>query len=163
MPRVYVSIGSNVEREANVRGALEKLRERFGELVISPVYESAAVGFAGENFLNLVVGFDTELPLVEVIKLLRAIEKKHGRVRGGPKFCDRTLDLDPLLYGDLIDHMAPHDVPRHEITQYAFVLRPLSDIAGAARHPETGERFGDMWGRFENNEQRLWPVALDLV
>jgi 2-amino-4-hydroxy-6-hydroxymethyldihydropteridine diphosphokinase len=162
VPRVYVSIGSNVEREKNIRGAVDKLRAQFGDLTISPVYESEAVGFVGNNFLNLVVGFDTDLSLAEITKLLRAIERKHGRVRGDQKFSDRTLDLDPLLYGDLIDHFPPNNVPRHEIGQYAFVLRPLSDIAGQARHPETGERFANMWSGFEANGQRLWDVELEL-
>ncbi len=162
MPRVYVSIGSNVEREQNIRGAVNKLREHFGELTISPVYESEAVGFVGNNFLNLVVGFDSDLSLAEITKLLHAIERKHGRVRGDGKFSDRTLDLDPLLYGDLIDHYPPNNVPRHEISHYAFVLRPLSDIAGDARHPETGERFANKWSGFEANGQRLWEVNLDL-
>lgn len=162
MPKVYVSIGSNIEREDNLRGAVAKLREQFGELDLSPVYESEAVGFSGDNFLNMVAGFGSELALADIIKALRAIEKKHGRVRGGQKFSDRTLDLDVLLYGDLIDHYPPHDVPRHEINQYAFVLRPLSDIAGDARHPETGERFADMWAGFESNGQRLWEVELVL-
>ena len=161
MPRVYVSIGSNIDREANVRAALKQLRMRFGELIVSPVYESEAVGFAGDSFYNLVVGFDTECSLAEVTSVLRAIEAQQGRVRGEQRFCDRTLDLDALLYGDKVDHKAPNDIPRHEIDRYAFVLRPLSDIAGNERHPETGERFVDMWTRLEKGSQHLWPVQLE--
>lgn len=162
MPRVYVSIGSNIDRETNVRTAIEQLREHFGDLTVSPVYESEAVGFAGESFYNLVVGFETGRTLAEVTATLREIESRCGRVRGERKFCDRTLDLDPLIYGDLIDHSPPHDVPRHEIDHYAFVLKPLSDIAGSERHPETGQRYADMWASFDKKGQRLWRVDVKL-
>ncbi len=162
MPRVYLSIGSNIARERNLRSAMTALRREFGVLTVSPVYESRAVGFEGADFYNLVIGFDTDLPVDEVNAVLRGIEDAHGRFRGSDKFSSRTLDLDVLLYGELIDHTPPRDIPRGEIRRHAFVLKPLSDIAGSLRHPETGETFSEMWRRRADQMPKLTPVALAL-
>ncbi len=161
MPRVYVSIGSNVNREENLRSAVRALRAAFGQLIVSPVYETRAVGFRGAHFLNLVVGFEVEVDLDQVIARLREIEDQHGRVRDDDRYGPRPLDLDVLLYGDLIDHTPPYNVPRGEIERYAFVLRPLSEIAGDVRHPETGMSFADMWRAFRGTRDGLWPVSFD--
>src|SRR5690606_10625179 len=101
MGRVYVSIGSNLEPEANIPSALVELRRRYGALIVSPVYESEAVGFKGDNFYNLVVGFDTDQEVHAVIRNLREIERRHKRRRSDRRFAPRTLDLDLLLYDDL--------------------------------------------------------------
>jgi 2-amino-4-hydroxy-6-hydroxymethyldihydropteridine diphosphokinase len=162
MPRVYLSVGSNIKREENLCSAVAALRQRFGSLMISPVYESQPVGFEGDDFYNLVVGFDTDLSLDEVNIVLRGIEDTHGRVRGSDKFSSRTLDLDVLLYGEMIDHTPPRDIPRREITQHAFVLKPLSDIAGSLQHPETGETFAELWRKRGDQLLPLTPVVISL-
>ncbi len=162
MPRVYLSIGSNIERGRNLRSAVATLCQRFGSLTVSPVYESRPVGFEGDDFYNLVVGFDTDQSVDEMNLVLRGIEAAHGRVRGGKKFSSRTLDLDVLLYGDLIDHDPPRDIPRREITQHAFVLKPLCDIAGSSKHPETGETFADLWRERGDWLPPLTPVSISL-
>ena len=160
MPKVFVSVGSNIDRRRNILSALESLTAEFGELLVSPIYESEAVGFQGENFYNLVVAFDTDLGLDDLVARLHDIEFDHGRSRSDRKFAPRTLDLDLLTYGTYVDHQPPHDVPRHEITEYAFVLRPLSEIAGEAVHPETGQTYAQMWQAFSGGGQRLWRVEL---
>lgn len=162
MPRVYLSIGSNIDREQNLCSAAAVLRRQFGNLTVSPVYESRPVGFEGDDFLNLVVGFDTDLSLDELNVVLHGIEDAHGRIRGGEKFSSRTLDLDILLYGDMIDHAPPRDIPRREITRHAFILKPLSDIAGSLQHPETGETFADLWRRRGDQLPPLTPVLISL-
>lgn len=129
MPRVFLGLGSNVDRERHIRAGIRCLREAFGPMRVSPVYESVAVGFVGENFLNLVVAIDTDLPLAELSRRLRGIEEANGRVRNGPKFSSRTLDIDILTYGDLVGVHDGIELPRDEVTKYAFVLRPLADIA----------------------------------
>lgn len=157
MPRVYVSIGSNIDREVNIRGALEELNAVFGPLICSNVYETEAIGFEGDAFYNLVVGFDSELSVDALKKEFDRIEKRYGRTAESRRFAPRTLDLDLLLYGDLVDTTGAHDIPRKEINEYAFVLLPLSEIAGDLTHPATGERFADMWARFPKN-QRLSKI-----
>jgi 2-amino-4-hydroxy-6-hydroxymethyldihydropteridine diphosphokinase len=160
VPEVFVSVGSNIDRRRNILSALDSLTSEFGELLVSPIYESEAVGFQGENFYNLVVAFNTDLCLDDLVARLHDIEYAHGRSRSDRKFAPRTLDLDLLTYGARVDHQSPHDVPRHEITEYAFVLRPLSEIAGETVHPETGQTYAQMWQAFNDGGQRLWRVEL---
>ncbi|WP_078121075.1 2-amino-4-hydroxy-6-hydroxymethyldihydropteridine diphosphokinase [Thiosocius teredinicola] len=154
MPRVWVSIGSNIDRENNIRGALTELRHSFGDVIVSPVYETPAVGFCGDAFFNLVVGFDTELPPARLHQLMREIEARHGRERSSPKFSSRTLDLDLLTYGDAVTNEGGKVLPRDEITRYAFVLAPLVDVAGDELHPELRETYRSLWERMsmENKE-----------
>lgn len=147
MPRVWISIGSNIDRERNIAGALRDLAAEFGSLVVSPVYETEAVGFAGDAFYNLVVGFDTRLRPAELHRRMRAIEDRHGRVRGEEKFSPRTLDLDVLTYGDAITTEGGKALPRDEILEYAFVLAPLADVAGDEVHPQAGLSYGELWRR----------------
>ena len=161
MPQVYVSLGSNIDREANIRGAVRALKERYGPLALSRVYETPAEGFDGDVFYNLVAGFDTEESVEQVHTALAAIESAHGRTRDGPRFGPRTLDLDLLLYDDLVRHADSVDIPRGEITQYAFVLGPLTELAPDLKHPETGERLRAMWDKFTGRRD-LRPVALKL-
>ena len=163
MARVYVSIGSNIDRERHIRAAVAALRERFGRVQLSSVYESEAVGFDGDNFLNMAVAFDTALDVASVAQTLRAIEDAHGRVRSGPRFSSRTLDLDLLLYDELVSRNDGLDVPRAEITKNAFVLQPLAEIAPEAVHPTEGITFAQLWQRFDKQRQALWPVPFDFA
>ncbi len=162
MPQVWLSIGSNIDREKNIRGAVTSLREVFGELVLSSVYESKAVGFDGEPFYNMVIGLGTDQPIRSLNSCFRKIEKKYGRVRGGEKFTSRTLDIDLLLYGDEAINEEGIVIPRSEITQYAFVLRPLAEVAGQMRHPVDGRTYQELWEGFGQVQQALWMVNLDL-
>jgi 2-amino-4-hydroxy-6-hydroxymethyldihydropteridine diphosphokinase len=148
MPRVWISIGSNVEPERHVRAALAELRAAFGDIIVSPLYQTEAVGFAGDDFLNLVVGLDTELAPARLHRLMHEIEQRHGRERGGERFAARTLDLDVLTYGDAVTREGGKALPRDEILRYAFVLGPLADVAGDELHPVQGERYRDLWARF---------------
>lgn len=134
--RVFVSAGSNIEARANLEAACAALKERCGALELSPVYESPAEGFDGPPFLNLVVSFRTEEPPGDVLDALAELENRAGRDRSRGKFSSRTLDLDLLLYGDRVD--ATLKLPHPDIERYAFVLRPLADLAPNLRHPVTG-------------------------
>lgn len=161
MVRVYVSLGSNVDREHHLRGGLDDLRREFGEVELSPVYESKAVGFEGEPFFNLVAAFDTEQSIEEVDALLSRIEEAHGRVRGEERFAPRTLDIDLLLFGDCVRQCTGFNVPREEISRYAFVLRPLADLAGDEIHPLLKRSYRELWAAFDDPSQSLWPVSVD--
>lgn len=157
MARVYISIGSNIEREKNVRAALDALDHWFGDLALSPVYESEAVGFDGAPFLNLVVGVDTALSVRELSLRFKQLEDDNGRRRDLPKFSGRTLDLDILTYGNLVGKFAGVELPRGEILKNAFVLQPLADIAPEQRHPVCGRTYSELWQGYAEN-QRLWPI-----
>ncbi len=156
--QVYLSLGSNIDRDHNIRSGLDALEADFGELAISPVYESEAVGFDGDAFYNLVVGIRTRLSVGELTLRLKAMEKDHGRVRGEKKFASRTLDIDILTYGDLTGEIDGVQLPRDEILKHAFVLKPLVDLAPDERHPETGETYQYILERSNFDAQKLWVV-----
>lgn len=158
MPKVFVGIGSNIDRETSIRAGVANLGEYFGELQLSSVFESEAVGFEGEAFYNLVAAFDTDENVEQVVARFAEIEDSHGRVRNGERFASRTLDLDLLLYGDLVARGENYHVPRDEIPRYAFVLWPLAELAPAMEHPETGETFSAMWDAFDKRKQVLMPI-----
>jgi len=160
--RAFVSIGSNIERERNVRAAVATLRRRFGPLQLSRVYQNRPIGFDGEDFYNLVAGFETSEPPEAVAAILHDIEQQQGRVRGPSKFSARSLDLDLLLYDDLVRDDEHLRVPRDEIREYACVLGPLAELAPHGKHPETGETFSRMWARFPQSRQQLTAVELSL-
>ncbi|MBW0148666.1 2-amino-4-hydroxy-6-hydroxymethyldihydropteridine diphosphokinase [Marinobacter arenosus] len=155
--RVYISIGSNIDRNHYVSAALDALAEWFGDLIISPVYESEAVGFDGSPFLNLVVGVTTSLPVGELSRRFKQLEADNGRRRDVPKFSARTLDLDILTYGDQVGQIDGVELPRGEILKNAFVLRPLADIAPDAVHPVCGRSYKELWRDYHTG-QKLWPV-----
>lgn len=162
MTRVFVGIGSNIERETNIRAAVAALRRRFGTLELSRVYRNRPIGFEGEDFYNLVAAFDTDEPPEAVTAILHGIEQQHGRARGPSRYAPRSLDLDLLLYGELVRDDEALRLPRREIEEYACVLRPLAELAPALRHPRSGETFAQMWARFPQGDQPLTPVEIDL-
>jgi 2-amino-4-hydroxy-6-hydroxymethyldihydropteridine diphosphokinase len=145
MTRAWLSLGSNLEPERHLPAALDELRARFGTLVVSPTYRFPAVGFVGPDFLNLAVGLDTELSAVELDSWLHALEDRHGRRRDVPRYADRTLDADIVLYGDQVIRGPGHlEVPRPELSQ-AFVLKPLAEIAPEVVHPTRRTTIGQLW------------------
>ena len=160
--RVYVSIGSNQNREVKIRQAVLSLRKKFGDIDLSPVYDTAAVGFVGSDFLNLVASFESELDPEALVTAFHDIEDSLGRDRSQPRFASRPIDIDLLLYDDLILHGPGLRLPREEILVNAFVLKPLQDIAPQGRHPETGEAFAELWQRMEPGAPRLDVFALEL-
>lgn len=157
MARVYLSLGSNTSPTQYICAGLDALADQFGELTISPVYESVAVGFEGDNFINLVVGIDTSLSVGELSARLKAIEDANGRVRSGPKYSGRTLDIDILTYDDLCGVVDGVTLPRGEVLRNAFVLLPLSEVAPDDKHAKTGDTFASLWRDYQR-DQKLWRV-----
>ncbi|EAR22648.1 2-amino-4-hydroxy-6-hydroxymethyldihydropteridine diphosphokinase [Nitrococcus mobilis] len=162
MKRAYVSIGSNIDRETNVRSAIAQLRRRYGRLIISPIYESEAVGFVGAAFYNGVIGLCTNADALTLNAELRAIERAHGRRRNAAKFCSRSLDLDLLTWGDAVMQHPELILPRPEILEQAYVLRPLADIAGDVRHPLDGQTLHALWLQLKPSAQAMRVVELAL-
>ena len=161
MRKGYISIGSNIDKNKNIPASLEALKLNFGSLTISSIYESESVGFIGDSFYNLVVGFNSELSVKEVAKILRQIELDNGRTRNSQKFSSRTLDLDLILYDNLILNDGRLQIPRDEIERYAFVLEPLAEIAPDLKHPISGLSYADLWEKFDKTnltQQRVLPA-----
>jgi len=158
--RVYLSLGSNVDPEKNLRAAIAELRARFGEIDLSPAYRYPAVGFEGPDFFNLAAGIDTGLEPQALNDWLHALEDRHGRRRDVARYSSRTLDVDIVLYGDrIIDGAQNLQVPRAELMQ-AFVLQPLADIAPDAIHPTLHKSIGELWASGSARGSPGMPVVL---
>jgi len=148
MTRAYLSLGSNLEAERNLRAALAELRARFGTVRASPVYRFPAVGFDGPDFLNLAVAIDTDLGAAALNDWLHALEDRHGRRRDVPRFSSRTLDIDIVLFGDqVIRGPGNLEVPRADL-KHAFVLKPLADIAPQVVPPLQDKTLAQLWREF---------------
>jgi len=161
MARAYLSLGSNVEPQRYLPAAIAALRERFGDIMVSPAYRSRSVGFDGADFVNLAVGLDTDLSPQALNDWLHALEDRHGRRRDVPRYADRTLDIDIVLYDALVIDGPGHlQIPRNEL-QHAFVLRPLADIAPQVRHPRNGMSMAELWAAFPAQHEPLVPEPLD--
>jgi 2-amino-4-hydroxy-6-hydroxymethyldihydropteridine diphosphokinase len=152
MPYGYISVGSNIDKQKYIPASLVALQKCFGELKVSSIYESEPVGFSGDTFYNLVVGFNSGLDVQEVAKQLRQIELDNGRTRSCTKFSARTLDLDLILYGDLIINEEGLQIPRDEIERYAFVLEPLVEIAPTLKHPISQLTYAELWEKFDKTD-----------
>lgn len=161
MATIYISLGSNIDREQNTRSGVQALRDAFGKLELSSVYESEAVGFEGDAFYNMVIACSVDIPVLQVNQVLRDIEDTYGRDRSGPKFSSRTLDLDLLLYDDLVIEQDGLVLPRGEILNNAFVLWPLAEIAPDLVHPVAGKRYAELWHEFDKSRESLHPIEFD--
>ncbi|PPK77443.1 2-amino-4-hydroxy-6-hydroxymethyldihydropteridine diphosphokinase [Methylobacter tundripaludum] len=159
MTRGYISIGSNINKDEHIPASLRALEQTFGELTVSSIYESEPVGFTGDVFYNLVVGFDSDLEVKAVARQLRQIELDNGRTRDSRKFAARTLDLDLIIYGDLIVNDGRLQIPRDEIEHYAFVLEPLAEIASSLQHPVSHISYAELWEQFDKSDLRQKRVA----
>lgn len=161
MARVYLSLGSNLQPQRHLAAAVRELRDHFGELIVSPAYRSASVGFDGAEFVNLAVGLDTGLSPEALNDWLHALEDRQGRRRDVPRYSDRTLDIDIVFYGDQVLHGPGHlQIPRDEL-QHAFVLRPIADIAPDFLHPVSGQSMADLWAAFpvQTEPLRVEPLS----
>ena len=158
MARVYLGVGSNIERERYIVAGLDALQDLFGDLVLSPVYDSEAIGFEGMPFLNLVVRVNTDLEVGELARRLRHIEFEHGRLPDATRFSARQLDIDILTYDDRVGTEEGVELPRGEILENAFVLCPLADLAPEERHPVVGRTYAELWRDYDQGSQSLSRV-----
>jgi 2-amino-4-hydroxy-6-hydroxymethyldihydropteridine diphosphokinase len=158
----YLSLGSNIEPERNLRSAVAALRERFGEVQLSPVYRTAAVGFDGPDFLNAIAAIESDVHPFALNDWLHALEIAHGRDRRDKSYSNRPLDIDIIYFGKLVlegpgDFMLPRPELRH-----AFVLKPLADIAPDFVDPVRGASLGELWEAHPEHDRPPEPVAIEL-
>jgi 2-amino-4-hydroxy-6-hydroxymethyldihydropteridine diphosphokinase len=163
MPEVYVAAGSNVAPVHHMALAAGELARAFADVRFSPWYQNRPAGFEGPDFINLVAGFSTERSVDELLVVLRGIEAACGRPRAAPRWAPRTMDLDVLLYGDLVCRRTDLTLPRPDLLVRAYMLGPLADLAPDLMHPGTGETIGELWRRFDQNAHPLTRVAPDIT
>jgi 2-amino-4-hydroxy-6-hydroxymethyldihydropteridine diphosphokinase len=162
MPVIYLGLGSNILPEENLSLAVRELRKRYGELDVSSVYRSKAVGFKGDDFLNCVVRFESEDAPGEICDEIEHLHNLARRVRDGEKWGSRPLDIDLLLYNDLVLDESQVRVPRSDILEYSFVLRPLAELAPNLVHPITGKTMLRHWQEFDAGSHPLELVGVIL-
>lgn len=160
MSTVYLGLGSNIDARQNMSSAIARLRESFAEVELSPVYRTSAYGFDGNDFLNAVARIETPLTPLELKDFLTRLEDNHGRDRNAPKYGDRTLDVDILLYDDLYLLSPVLEIPRNEILEAAYVLKPMADLAPDLQHPACRKTFGELWKSFPQGGPTLTPFKL---
>jgi 2-amino-4-hydroxy-6-hydroxymethyldihydropteridine diphosphokinase len=160
MADVYVAAGSNIEPERNLARALDELERAYGELAISPAYRNPAVGFAGADFINLVVGFRTDELAAQVKRTLERIEALCGRPRAAPKWGPRAMDLDLLLYDQLVSDGPGLILPRPDLVQRAYMLKPLADLAPQLRHPTQQRTIAELWTDLADTDHALAAVTI---
>jgi 2-amino-4-hydroxy-6-hydroxymethyldihydropteridine diphosphokinase len=158
MPRVFVAAGSNVNAEQNLATASREMARSFPDLQCSPWYRNKAVGFEGDDFINFVAGFSTELPVHEVVRRLREIEELCGRPHGAPKWAPRSMDLDILLYGDLVCEEPGLKLPRPDLLKRPFMLGPLADLVPELDHPTLHVTIGELWRQFDQSSHPMTRV-----
>ncbi|MGR8949085.1 MAG: 2-amino-4-hydroxy-6-hydroxymethyldihydropteridine diphosphokinase [Gammaproteobacteria bacterium] len=156
MAKIFIAVGSNEAPGRNIDKALESLGAFCKDIGQSPWYVSPAVGAAKGEFVNLVVGANTELSAEAVVANLKSIELQCGRTAS-----NQTLDLDLLLYDDFEINDGAVRIPRIDIERYAFVLKPLAELAPNAVHPVLKKKFSDMWHASEMDASGLKRVTRD--
>jgi 2-amino-4-hydroxy-6-hydroxymethyldihydropteridine diphosphokinase len=160
--RVFVAAGSNVEPEKHLALACAQIAHIWPDAQFSRAYRNVAVGFEGPDFINLVTGFSAAQPLPLVIERLRGIETNCGRPRYAPKWASRTMDLDVLLYGDLVEKTADYTLPRPDLLKRPYMLGPLAELAPGVVHPVAGRTIGELWKEFDRDGHAMHPVDLEL-
>lgn len=145
MSIAWLGLGSNVNAETHIRAGIGELEKDFQSVTLSPVYTSTSVGFDGDDFINLVARVETEMHPMELREYLRDMEDRFGRKRDVAKFSDRSLDIDILLYDDLVLLSPVLEIPRAEILKFSHVLKPLADLEPDLIHPTELRSMTEIW------------------
>ena len=160
MSTAWLGLGSNVNAKNHIRAGINELRERFERVSLSPIYTSASVGFEGNDFINLVARIETDLHPLELRDYLRDLEDRYGRKRNVPKFSDRSLDIDILLYDDLVLLSPVLEIPRAEIMKFSHVLKPLTDLDPDLVHPVKLITIAKIWESSGLDDDSLKLISL---
>ena len=159
---VYLGLGSNIDPEENLRLGVRELRRIFGEIDLSAVYSSAAIGFDGADFLNMVVRLQSTDSPRAIQGHAESIHVLAGRDSASDKYSSRPLDIDLLLYGDELIDEPGLKLPRCDVLEYSFVLRPLAELDPGLIHPQTGKTMIEHWQAFDASRHPLRPVDVIL-
>lgn len=158
MARIYIGVGSNESPGIHINNAIIALDRLCSELVSSPIYLSKGVDGAKGNFANLVIGGTTLLSVEDVVVNLKSIEQANGRQPGY-----QSLDLDLLLYDDLILDTDTLKLPRDDIERFVFVLKPLAEIVPTLIHPVTRLTIKQMWEQSGMDASSLTKIDLETL
>ena len=158
MVEVYLGLGSNLgDREKNIARALELLGDGGRVAVVSPLYETDPVGLTGPLFLNAVGLYQTELGPHELLSFIKGIEARLGR-KAGP--VSRPIDIDILIYGDLVMKGEGLTIPHPRLAERAFVLVPLAELAPDVTVPGRGEKVSRLLERVSRAGVRPWAPEM---
>lgn len=158
MSTAWLGLGSNVDAKANIRAGINALRKTFDKVSLSPSYASKSVGFDGDDFINLVARVETEMHPLQLRHYLRELEDSYGRKRDVPKFSDRSLDIDILMYDNLVVFSPLLEIPRAEILKFAHVLKPLADLDPDLVHPIELRTMAEIWAESGLDDSCLQPL-----
>lgn len=150
----YLSLGSNIEPEKNLAFAVNDIQKTFPNSIVSSVYQTTAEGFEGDDFLNLAIALQSQQNLKELLIYTNGLEQQAGRsrVKRG-NFDARTLDVDIVVFGDLIGNVEGRVWPAEDLTEYGHVLKPLAEIAPKDKEPIKGRTFQQLWDQFERKTE----------
>jgi 2-amino-4-hydroxy-6-hydroxymethyldihydropteridine diphosphokinase len=162
MNQVFIAIGSNIEPRQRMLQAARALKDRFGEVRFSSCYSNPAFGFDGPNFVNAVAGFNTLMPVEALLKTLREIEERCGRAAAAPKWQPRAMDLDLLLYDQLIGSGPGYTLPRPDLRKRVYMLGPLAELAPDLLYPPSGPTIAELWSKFPRSQFSLLRLELNL-
>jgi 2-amino-4-hydroxy-6-hydroxymethyldihydropteridine diphosphokinase len=162
MSQVFVALGSNIEPAVRMPQAARLLRRRFEDVRFSNCYCNPAYGFEGPDFVNAVAGFSTVLPIGSLLSAMREIELQCGRAASAPKWAPRPMDLDLLLYGDVVGSGPGYTLPRPDLRKRVYMLGPLAQLAPDVAYPPSGPTIGELWQQYPRTEHTLVPTELDL-
>ena len=159
MARAFIAAGSNVDPLRNLEHAVAELCREFPGARFSPWYRNRAAGFEGDDFINLVVAIESDLPVHELLERLHRIEEACGRPRGAPRWAPRSMDLDILLYDDLICDEPQLKLPRPDLLKRSYMLGPLADLAPQLVHPTAKQTIGELWQHFDKAAHPLVAIS----
>jgi 2-amino-4-hydroxy-6-hydroxymethyldihydropteridine diphosphokinase len=162
MSQVFVALGSNIEPAIRMPQAARALKGTFPDARFSSCYSNPAFGFKGPDFINAVAGFDATMSIATLLGVLRDIEAQCGREASAPKWEPRAMDLDLLLYGNVVGSGPGYTLPRPDLLKRAYMLGPLAELAPDWIYPPAGPSMHELWQQFPHDERTLAPVALDL-
>lgn len=154
---VYFSLGSNIAPQVHLHKALEALDEKYGLKSLSHIYETSPVGGrkGQPNFWNLVAAVDTDETVEQIRRWIGLLEKKQGRVRTKDRYGSRTLDVDLILWKDLVLAEKDLTLPHPDIAAKAFVLFPLLEVAPGLTLPGSGKPLMELAQEFSDKGQKI--------